>query len=175
MEVVFLHMYAFELSASTSLALSLLPMALAKDPICSVQTSTLLEDGSDGFIFQAVNYQSDQPHSLIDFKGSGYDSFLHSTNGSLLSFEQNEKGPQQHTTCLRTSGHKHGQSMVDQWDPRAVEDFSCFETASNGDWLYYDAAVFADSSSIQDPGSPAADLKRPHMVNNSSFFNIHTI
>ncbi|MBA0854345.1 hypothetical protein Goshw_029276 [Gossypium schwendimanii] len=137
-------------------------MALAKDPICSVQTSTLLEDGSDGFIFQAVNYQPEQPHSLINFKDSGYDNFIHSTNGSLLSFEQNEKG-RQHTTCLRTSDYKHGHSMVDQWDPRAVEDFSCLETASNGDWLYYDEAVFADSSSIQDPGSPAADLKRPHV------------
>ncbi|KAG8497163.1 hypothetical protein CXB51_008366 [Gossypium anomalum] len=123
-------------------------MALAKDPICSIQTSTLLEDDSDGFIFQAVNYQPEQPHSLINFKGSWYDNFIHSTNGPLLSFEQNEKG-RQHTTSLRTSGYKH--------------DFSCFETASNGDWLYYDDFVFADSSSIQDPGSPEADLKRPHM------------
>ncbi|MBA0761223.1 hypothetical protein Gotri_023900, partial [Gossypium trilobum] len=127
-------------------------MALAKDPICSIQTSTLLEDGSDGFISQAVNYQPEQPHSLINFKGSWYGNFIHSSNGPLLSFEQNEKG-RQHTTCLRTSGYKHGHSMVDQWDPRAVEDFSCFETASNGDWLYYDEVVFADSSSIQDPGS----------------------
>ncbi|MBA0845130.1 hypothetical protein Goarm_005845, partial [Gossypium armourianum] len=127
-------------------------MALAKDPICSIQTSTLLEDGSDGFISQAVNYQPEQPHSLINFKGSWYDNFIHSTNGPLLSFEQNEKG-RQHTTCLRTSGYKYGHSMVDQWDPLAVEDFSCFETASNGDWLYYDEVVFADSSSIQDPGS----------------------
>ncbi|KAL1182835.1 hypothetical protein V6Z11_A02G141900, partial [Gossypium hirsutum] len=134
-------------------------MALAKDPICSIQTSTLLEDGSDGSIFQAVNYQPEQPHSLINFKGSWYDNFIHSTNGPLLSFEQNEKG-RQHTTCLRTSGYKHGHSI---WDPRAVEDFSCFETASNGDWLYYDDFVFSDSSSIQDPGSPEADLKRPHM------------
>ncbi|MBA0817632.1 hypothetical protein Gohar_028436, partial [Gossypium harknessii] len=127
-------------------------MALAKDPICSIQTSTLLEDGSDGFISQAVNYQPEQPHSLINFKGSWYDNFIHSTNGPLLSFEQNEKG-RQHTTCFRTSGYKYGHSMVDQWDPRAVEDFGCFETASNGDWLYYDEVVFADSSSIQDPGS----------------------
>ncbi|MBA0643700.1 hypothetical protein Goklo_027965, partial [Gossypium klotzschianum] len=127
-------------------------MALAKDPICSIQTSTLLEDGSDGFISQAVNYQPEQPHSLINFKGSWYDNFIHRSNGPLLSFEQNEKG-RQHTTCLRTSGYKHGHSMVNQWDPRAVEDFSCFETASNGDWLYYDEVVFADSSSIQDPGS----------------------
>ncbi|MBA0851302.1 hypothetical protein Goshw_017296, partial [Gossypium schwendimanii] len=100
----------------------------------------------------AVNYQPEQPHSLINFKGSWYDNFIHSTNGPLLSFEQNEKG-RQHTTCLRTSGYKYGHSMVDQWDPRAVEDFSCFETASNGDWLYYDEVVFADSSSIQDPGT----------------------
>ncbi|PPD92726.1 hypothetical protein GOBAR_DD10340 [Gossypium barbadense] len=104
------------------------------------------------YIGIAVNYQPEQPHSLINFKGTWYDNFIHSSNGPLLSFEQNEKG-RQHTTCLRTSGYKHGHSMVDQWDPRAVEDFSCFETASNGDWLYYDEVVFADSSSIQDPGS----------------------
>ncbi|XWS47570.1 hypothetical protein CRYUN_Cryun14cG0163700 [Craigia yunnanensis] len=206
-----------------------LAMALAKDPICSVQTSVfttgnLLEDvsflepykfeegsglektggivknfsmssssfsspssvNSDGFLFRAVNYQPEEAHSLINFKGSGYDNFIHGTNGSLLSFEQNEKALQ--NTYLKTSCYIDDFSIWEenlnnyQWnqmntksstDPRLVEDFSCFETASNfnsmtsvtkenhGDWLYSEAAVVVDS--IQESGSPeAAGLKRPH-------------
>ncbi|XVF20633.1 hypothetical protein REPUB_Repub12eG0018000 [Reevesia pubescens] len=209
-------------------------MALAKDPLCSVQTSAftggnLLRDvsnspdpykfeeggtlektggivknfsmsssssfsspssvNSDGFMFGALNYQHEEAHSLINFKGSGgYDNFIHGTNGSLLSFERNERALQ--NTYLKTSSHKDDYSMWEgnlnqnyQWnqmntksttDPRLVEDFSCFETASNfssmtsatkenhGDWLYSEAAVVADS--IQESGSPeaAAGLKRPH-------------
>ncbi|XVF81868.1 hypothetical protein PTKIN_Ptkin15bG0190200 [Pterospermum kingtungense] len=206
-------------------------MALAKDPICSLQTSAFItgnllgdvsspdpykfEEGSgleknggivknfsmsssssfsspssvnsDGFVFRAVNYQPEEAHSLINFKGSFYDNLMHGTNGSLLSFEQSEKALQ--NTCMKTSGYKDDYSMWEgnlnqnyQWnqmntknsmDPRPVEDFSCFETASNfssitsvakenhGDWLYSEAVVVADS--VQEAGSPeAAGLKRPH-------------
>ncbi|WRX22028.1 hypothetical protein QQP08_014515 [Theobroma cacao] len=198
-------------------------MALAKDPICSVQTSAfsgnLLGDvsspepykfkegggleklggvvknfstssstsfsspnsvNSDGLAFRAVNYHPEEAQSLINFKGAGYDNFMHGTNGSLLSFEQNERVLQ--NTYLKTSSHKDEYSIWEgslnqnyQWnqvnpksstDPRLVEDFSCFETASNfnsmtsatkenhGDWLYSEAAVVANS--IQESGSPEA-------------------
>ncbi|XP_021296716.1 putative transcription factor bHLH086 [Herrania umbratica] len=205
-------------------------MALAKDPLCSVQTTAfsgnLLGDvsspepykfegggglekpggvvknfsmssstsfsspssvNSDGLAFRPVNYHPEEVHSLINFKGNGYDNFMNGTNGSLLSFEQNERVLQ--NTYLKTSSHKDEYSIWGgslnqnyQWnqanpksstDPRVVEDFSCFETASNfnsmtsatkenhGDWLYSEAAVVADS--IQESGSPeAAGLKRPH-------------
>ncbi|XP_022728296.1 uncharacterized protein LOC111283891 [Durio zibethinus] len=224
-------------------------MALAKDPICSVQTSAFttgnlfgddsspepytIEEGgslkrssggivknfcmstsssfsspssanSDGFFFRAVNYQPEEAHSLINFKGPGYDNFIHGTNGSLLSFEQNEKALQ--NPYLKTTSYKDDYSMWEgnlsqnyQWnqmntksstDPRLVEDFSCFETASNfnsmtsvtkenyGDWLYSEAALVADS--IQESGSPeAAGLKRPHKVllffSNQTIINIRII
>ncbi|XWS30807.1 hypothetical protein CRYUN_Cryun23aG0021700 [Craigia yunnanensis] len=156
----------------------------------SMTSSSFFSPGSvnsDDFVFQAMNYQPEEAHSLINFKGSGYDNFIHGTNGSLLSFERNERALQ--NTCSKTSSHKDDYSMWEsnlnqnyQWnqmntksstDPRLVEDFSSFETASNfnsmtsttkenhGDWLYSEAAVVPDS--IQESGSPeATGLKRPH-------------
>ncbi|GMI85543.1 RHD SIX-LIKE 1, ARABIDOPSIS THALIANA RHD SIX-LIKE 1 [Hibiscus trionum] len=188
-------------------------MALAKDPICSLQSSEpynfdegvdLEKPGagivknfsmtssssfssqggadSDGFVFHPPK----EVHSLINFKGSVYDNFIHGTNyGSLLSFEQNDKALQD--TCLKTSGHKDEYSMWEggsnpnyQWnpmstktgtDPRLVEDFSCFETASsfssitkenNGDWFYSEAAVVADTSIPELQSPEAAGIKRPN-------------
>ncbi|KAK8507811.1 hypothetical protein V6N13_140554 [Hibiscus sabdariffa] len=179
-------------------------MALAKDPICSLQSSEpykfdeggdlekpggIVKDfpmtssslfsspvsaDSDGFVFRPPK----EVHSLINFKGSVYDSFVHGTNyGYLLSFEQNDKAL--HDTYLKTGGHKDDYSMWEggsnpnyQWNinPRLVEDFSCFETASsfssitkenNGDWFYSEAAVVADSvPELQSP--EAAGVKRPN-------------
>lgn len=126
-----------------------------------------------GFVcLQAVNYHhqpSEEAHSLINFKASVYDdSFIHDrTDGSLLSFDQNDH----HNTYLTTGCYKDDYSMWEgnlNQNPRPVEDFSCFETASSfssmtkenhGDWLLY-------SDSVQESGSPpeAECLKRPHMV-----------
>ncbi|KAE8713374.1 Transcription factor bHLH83 [Hibiscus syriacus] len=186
-------------------------MALAKDPICSLQSSEpykfddrvdLEKPGvivknfpmtssssfsspgsgdSDGFMFQPP----EEVHSLINFKGSVYDGYVHGTTyGSLLSFEQNEKALQ--STYLNANGHKEDYSMREgslnqnyEWnpmntksgvDPRSVGDFSCFETASNfssitkennGDWLYSEVAVVADSiTELRSPDS--AGVKRPN-------------
>ncbi|MBA0575401.1 hypothetical protein Golob_027613 [Gossypium lobatum] len=174
-------------------------MALAKDPICSLQTSSFNngnfdESGddhlkklgggvnnfqmtsssscyspgsvdSDSFVFRPPH---EEVHSLINFKGSSmYDNFIHQyhhgTNyGSLLSFEQNKKAPQT-GTYLKRASQKDNYSM---WDPRLVEDFSCFETASNfsskennGDWLYSESAMDADSiPELRSPG--VAGVKR---------------
>ncbi|KAK8546608.1 hypothetical protein V6N13_067815 [Hibiscus sabdariffa] len=186
-------------------------MALAKDPICSLQSSEpykfdeggdlekpggIVKDfpmtsssffsppvsaDSDGFVFRPLK----EVHSWINFKGSVYDNFIHGTNyGSLLSFEQNDKAL--HDTYLKTDGHKDDYSMWEsvsnpnyQWnpmdtksgtDPRLVEDFSCFETASsfssitkenNGEWFYSESVVVADSiPELQSPET--AGVKRPN-------------
>lgn len=177
-------------------------MALAKDPICSLQTSSFnygnFDEGGDdhlkklgggvnnfpmtssssfsspcsvdseGFVFWPPH---EEVHSLINFKGSSrygtHQYHHHGTNyGSLLSFEQNEKAPQS-DTYLKRASHKDNYSM---WDPRLVEDFSCFETASNfsskenkGDWLYSESATDADSvPELRSPG--VAGVKRLNTV-----------
>ncbi|GMI63400.1 hypothetical protein HRI_000009300 [Hibiscus trionum] len=186
-------------------------MALAKDPICSLQSSEpykfdqggdLEKPGgtvknfsmtgsssfsspgsadSDCYLFQPP----EEVYSLINFKGSVYDGFVHGTNcGSLLSFEQNEKPLQ--STYSKTSGDDGDYSMWEgslnqnyEWspintksgaDPRPVEDFRCFETASNlssitkenkGDWLYSEVAVVADST-LELRSPEAACIKRPN-------------
>ncbi|KAE8664782.1 Transcription factor bHLH83 [Hibiscus syriacus] len=174
-------------------------MALAKDPTCSLQSSEpykfdeggdlegivknfpMTRSDSDGFVFRPPK----EVHSLINFKGSVYDGFVHGTNcGSLLSFEQNDKAL--HDAYLKTISHKDDYSMWEggsdpnyRWntmntksctDPRLLEDFSCFETASgfssitkenSGDWYYSEAAVVSDS--IPELQSPeAAGVKRPN-------------
>ncbi|XVF71453.1 hypothetical protein PTKIN_Ptkin12aG0038800 [Pterospermum kingtungense] len=143
---------------------------------------------SDDFVFRSVNYQPEEADSFINFKGtSGYDHLVHGTNGSLLSFEQNEA---LQSTYLKGSSNKDDDNSMwegnldqnYQWnqmntksstDPCLVEDFSSFETASNFDsmtsatkdnhgdhWLYSEAAVVGNS--IQESGSKEADgLKRP--------------
>ncbi|XP_039021753.1 transcription factor RHD6-like [Hibiscus syriacus] len=135
----------------------------------------------DSFMFQPPG----EVHSLINFKGSVCDGFVNGTNyGSLLSFEQNEKALQ--STYSKASGHKEDYSMWEgglnqnyEWspmntktgvNPRSVEDFGCFETASNfssitkennGDWLYSEVAVVADSfTELRSPN--AAGVKRPN-------------
>ncbi|KAK8541733.1 hypothetical protein V6N13_137673 [Hibiscus sabdariffa] len=197
-------------------------MALAKDPICSLQSSEpyKFDEGgdlekpgeivknfsingsssfsspgsadSDGFVFQPP----EEVHSLINFKGSMYDGFVHGTNyGSLLSFEQNDKTLQ--STYLKTTGHEGDYSMWEgslnqnyEWslmntksgaDPRPVEDFSCFETASNfssvtkenkGDWLYSEVAVVADSTpELRSP--EAACVKRTNTGDSNQALKKH--
>ncbi|OMO55545.1 hypothetical protein CCACVL1_27201 [Corchorus capsularis] len=142
-----------------------------------------------GFVFQGVNYhqpqESDHNNSLISFMHGG-------NNGSLLSFEQNERVVLQNTYLKTSSCEKDDYGIWDQqqdynqWnqksistDPRLVEDFNCFETASNfnsmasatkdhnhGDWLYSEVAVVADS--VQESGSPESPgLKRPNKGENT--------
>lgn len=142
---------------------------------------------SSGFVFQATNYQPEEAHSLINFK-TGYDNTMHA-NRSLLSFEQNERVPQ--NTYLKVTNHDDDCSVWEdnvnhnyQWnqinpkcstDPRLLEDFNSFQTASShgsitditkenhGDWLYSDATIVADSiheSRLKD----ASFHKHPHMV-----------
>ncbi|XP_002532470.2 transcription factor RHD6 [Ricinus communis] len=140
---------------------------------------------SNEFLFHSARHQAHEgAHSLINFRG-GYDGFLHG-NGSLLSFEQNNK-----VSSQTSSGLKEDYSTweVDfncnyQWnqmnpkssaDPRLVENINCFHTASNfnsidnsekedpGDWLYSEGTIITDHS-IQEPGTQDANFhKRPHM------------
>ncbi|OMO95682.1 hypothetical protein COLO4_15729 [Corchorus olitorius] len=145
---------------------------------------------SEGFVFQGVNYH--QPHQESDHNNSLI-SFMHGgNNGSLLSFEQNERVVLQNTYLKSTSScEKDDYGIWDQqdyqWnhqksintDPRLVEDFNCFETSSNfnsmasatkdhnhGDWLYSEVAVVADS--VQESGSPEPPgLKRPNKGENT--------
>ncbi|KAL5811758.1 hypothetical protein ACOSQ3_026708 [Xanthoceras sorbifolium] len=158
-----------------------------------------------GFGFRAENCH--QPHeeahhdnSLINFKSGGYDdhrhhhNFVHANASSLLSFDQQNQ---------RVNSHHHHQKDHDSYslwegsnqlnhhqiispeyssDPRLMEDFNCFDTASNyafmintttttskdqnhhGDWLFSDVTTVTDC--IMEPGSQqdhtTASLKRPH-------------
>lgn len=107
------------------------------------------------FAFQAMNYQpEDQAQSLINFKG-GYADFMQG-NGSLLSFQH---------------AFQSGDGNYSIWEgnPRTVEDFNSFETASSfgqakgshGDWLYSDATIISDT--VQESGSPETiGTKRPY-------------
>ncbi|KAE8673156.1 bHLH139 protein [Hibiscus syriacus] len=146
-----------------------------------VKNFPMISSDSDGFVFRPPK----EVHSLINFKGSVYDGFVHGTNcGSLLSFEHNDKAL--HDAYLKTSSHKDDYSMWESgsnlnypWnqmntksgtDPRLLEHFSCIETASgfssitkesSGDWYYCEAAVVADSiPGLQAPEAPG--VKRPN-------------
>lgn len=156
---------------------------------------------SDGFVFRAVNYhQPEEAHSFINFKGacSGYDNLIHDTNeSSLLSFDQNENALQNTYLKGSSSNKDDHNSMWDQdnldqsyqWNHQMntksslnVDEFSCFETASNfdsmtttenhGDWLYSEAAAVIANSTIQESGSPEkAGPKRLNTVLLFSFIN----
>lgn len=120
-------------------------LAMGTSP-CSSSFSGPSSSDSAPFAFQ------DQAQSLINFKG-GYADFMQG-KGSLLSFQQ----------CFQS-----GDGNYSAWEgnPRIVEDFNCFETASSiekgshGGWLYSDANIVSDT--FQESGSPDTICpKRPH-------------
>ncbi|KAJ0043725.1 hypothetical protein Pint_18624 [Pistacia integerrima] len=120
---------------------------------------------SNGFAFQAETYQPDESHSLINFK-SGYDNFMHANASSLLSFEQSERssmweGNLNHNTTNQWNPMNPKYSTS---NPRLMEDFNCFDTASNyGDWLYTDATTVTDCILESGSSQDATTFKRPHM------------
>ncbi|XP_022769596.1 putative transcription factor bHLH086 [Durio zibethinus] len=143
----------------------------------SMTSSSLSSPGSvhaDGFAFRLVNYQPEEAYSSINLS-SGYDNFIHGTNGSLLSFEQNERALQNTYLNSMWVGNLNQNYQWNQTntkrstDPHLLEDFNCFETASNFNSMTSatkENHVVADS--IQESVSPeAAGLKRPHTGNSN--------
>ncbi|KAL9392066.1 hypothetical protein Peur_015986 [Populus x canadensis] len=136
---------------------------------------------SGELVFQATDHQAEEAHSLISFKGIGFDSIMHN-NGSLLSFEQSNRVSQTSSQKDDYSAWEGNLSYNYQWNemnpkcytsPRLMEDFNCFQRAGNfismtekenhGDWLYAESTIVADS--IQDSATPDASSfhKRPNM------------
>lgn len=140
---------------------------------------------SGELVFQATDNQVEEAHSLINFKGTGFDSIMHA-NGSLISFEQSNRVSQ-------TSSHKDDYSDWEgnlscnyQWNqinpkcnanPRLMEDLNCYQSASNfnsitnsaekenhGDWLYTHESTIV-TNGIPDSATPDASSfhKRPNM------------
>ncbi|KAF5749987.1 putative Rhd six-like 1 [Tripterygium wilfordii] len=109
----------------------------------STTLSSPSSSNSDGFVLQASNYQLEEVHSLINFKSGGYDDHFMNVNGSLLSFGQDDGGHP------RLSNNNN--------------NINCFQTASNfgesnGDWLYSESIIVADSINREESSS----VKRPH-------------
>ncbi|GAV73132.1 HLH domain-containing protein [Cephalotus follicularis] len=135
----------------------------------SCSHSSPSSSNSGGFAFQATNYQQPQEfHSLINFKTGYHRNIMHANNGSLLSFEQNERRVLQNT-YLKVSDNKD-QFSVWEDNPRLFEDFNSFQTVgciadttknNHGNFLYCDAIIVTDSihqSGLED----ACFHKRPH-------------
>ncbi|CAL5366505.1 hypothetical protein CsSME_00003457 [Camellia sinensis var. sinensis] len=73
----------------------------------------------------ATAYQPAETHSVIDFKTSGINSFMHNNNsGSFLSFEQND---QQDDYSIWEDNLIHGYRHDHQ---RLSQDFNCVQSAS---------------------------------------------
>ncbi|KAJ6735122.1 TRANSCRIPTION FACTOR BHLH83-RELATED [Salix purpurea] len=141
-------------------------------------------ENSGELVFQATGNQVEEAHSLINFKGTGFDSIIQA-NGSLISFEQSSRVSQ-------TSSHRDDYSAWEgnlscdyHWDqinpkcstnPRLMEDLNSYQRASSfnsitssaekenhGDWLYTESTILTDSN----PDSAAPDAisshKRPNM------------
>lgn len=134
-----------------------------KNIAISNNSSSPSSGNSNGLVLQAEAYNHpEEPRSSINFK-SGFDNFMHS---SLLSFEQSERssiweGNLNHNT------HQWNQlnPKYSSSDPRLVEDFNCFDTASNyGDWLYTDATSVTDCILESGSSQDATSLKRLHTV-----------
>ncbi|XP_038719914.1 putative transcription factor bHLH086 [Tripterygium wilfordii] len=121
---------------------------------------------SDGFVLQASNYQLEEVHSLIDFKSGDYDDHLMNVNGSLLSFGQDDRASQSDRDQFKVKFHKEDEYSV--WGKNVIHNnnsyTNCFQTASNssqsnGDWLYCESIVVADSINREESSS----VKRPHL------------
>ncbi|KAJ6421084.1 hypothetical protein OIU84_028460 [Salix udensis] len=129
------------------------PPSLGSDPS---------RENSGELVFQAAGNQVEEAHSLINFKGTGFDSIMQA-NGSLISFDQ------QSSRVSQTSSHHKD-------DYSAWEDLNSYQRASSfnsitssaekenhGDWLYTESTILTDSN----PDSAAPDAisshKRPNM------------
>jgi hypothetical protein len=154
-----------------------LAMTSSPSSLCSPSSAI-----SGELVFQATDHQAEEAHSLISFKGIGFDNIMHN-NGSLLSFEQSNRVSQTSSQKDDYSAWEGNLSYNYQWNemnpkcntsPRLMEDFNCFQRAGNfismtgkenhGDWLYAESTIVADS--IQDSATPDASSfhKRPNMV-----------
>ncbi|KAF9664059.1 hypothetical protein SADUNF_Sadunf17G0116900 [Salix dunnii] len=139
---------------------------------------------SGELVFQATGNQVEEAHSLINFKGTGFDSIMHA-NGSLISFEQINRVSQ-------TSSHKDDYSAWEgnlscdyHWDqinlkcstnPRLMEDLNSYQRASSfnsitssaekenhGDWLYTESSIVTDSNPDSATPDAISSHKRPNM------------
>ena len=129
-------------------------------------------NSNNEFVFCSTgNNQTEEVHSLINFHGG----FNNQCNGSLLSFNNKDHHDNQYSNW---DGNVNYNCQVNPKcngsDPRLVEDFNCFQTASNfsssavspgnenvGNWLYSeDQADCIQESSAQD----TASHKRSSMV-----------
>ncbi|KAJ4848320.1 hypothetical protein Tsubulata_003713 [Turnera subulata] len=150
---------------------------LARSHSSSSSLGSPSSPNSGEFLFQAPNHQTEEAHSLINFRG-GFDTFMQA-NGSLLSFQQNDKVSEAKDDYSTWEGNLNYSYQWNQIspkcsNPRLSEELNCFQTASNlnstmtnteiesqGDWLYSDATIVADS--IQESGTQDNNfLKRPN-------------
>lgn len=137
-----------------------------------------------------MNYQPQEAHSVITFK-TRYENFMHNS-GSLLSFEQNERGSQvTYTKVCQEDDYSNWEDNLNydyqnqlnpklNSKPRLLEDFNCFPASSYGSmsgntpkenqhgeesfgWIYTEATAVTDS--IQESATKESCFhKRPHMV-----------
>lgn len=136
-----------------------------------------------------MNYQPQEAHSVITFK-TRYENFMHNS-GSLLSFEQNERGSQvTYTKVCQEDDYSNWEDSLNydcqnqlnpklNSNPRLLEDFNCFPASSYGSmsgntpkenqhgeesfgWIYSEATAVTDS--IQESATKESCFhKRPHM------------
>ncbi|XP_034679709.1 putative transcription factor bHLH086 [Vitis riparia] len=136
-----------------------------------------------------TNYQPQEAHSVITFK-TRYENFMHNS-GSLLSFEQNERGSQiTYTKVFQEDDYSNWEDSLNydcqnqlnpklNSNPRLLEDFNCFPASSYGSmsgntpkenqhgeesfgWIYSEATAVTDS--IQESATKESCFhKRLHM------------
>lgn len=135
-------------------------------------TSSPSSANSNGYAFHNAEEVRD---SLINFK-SGHDHFMHANASNLLSFEQNETKGDEYSMW---EGNFNQINQKYSSDHRLMEDFNCFDTASNygfminnsardchGDWLYTEATAVTDTILESGSQDASSSLKRPNTVLN---------
>ncbi|ESR43875.1 hypothetical protein CICLE_v10013420mg [Citrus x clementina] len=131
-------------------------------------TSSPSSANSNGYEFHNAEEARD---SLINFK-SGHDHFMHANASNLLSFEQNETKDDEYSMW---EGNFNQINQKYSSDHRLMEDFNCFDTASNygfminnsardchGDWLYTEATAVTDTILESGSQDASSSLKRPN-------------
>ncbi|KAH9675528.1 transcription factor RHD6 [Citrus sinensis] len=131
-------------------------------------TSSPSSANSNGYAFHNAEEVRD---SLINFK-SGHDHFMHANASNLLSFEQNETKDDEYSMW---EGNFNQINQKYSSDHRLMEDFNCFDSASNygfminnsardchGDWLYTEATAVTDTILESGSQDASSSLKRPN-------------
>ncbi|KAK0596286.1 hypothetical protein LWI29_014369 [Acer saccharum] len=183
--------FGFEAHHASDNTIKNLAMITINNNNSSSPSSASSSGGGFGFRSENCHEEAHLHHenSLINFKaGGGYDhdhhqNFMHD-NASLLSFDQqNQKDHDYSVWEGSNQWNQHQISPKYSSDPRLMEDFNCFDTASNygfmmtntstststtsknqnhGDWLFSEATTVTDC--VMESGSQdhTASLKRPH-------------